>query len=219
MPLSRKLPIAAVILTVASIVLASAAGMIIGSRSLETASLQSLSAIADGRRNQIQTYLERIRTDLVITAQRAEVVEAMTSFTDAWQYIDGEPVQQLQARYIENNPHPTGKKQLLDDAEKDGYDAIHRAYHPALRELQERNGYYDVFLVNLKGDVVYTVFKELDYATNLNTGKWAKTDLANIFRDVANGKDRTKVYFRDFRGLRTVLRSSGCIYCHGHSGK
>ncbi len=200
MLLSRKLPLSAIALTIVSIIGASTAGIMIGSEGLERAELRALGATADGRRNQIQTYLEKIKTDLIITSKRPDVVEALTSFDDAWQYIEGNVTRSLQARYIHNNPHPTGKKQLLVDAEKDAYDAVHRAYHVSLREVQERNGYYDVFLINPKGDVVYTVFKELDYATNLNTGKWSKTDLANIFRDVIKGGSGSRVYFRDFRG-------------------
>ncbi len=200
MLLSRKLPIAAIVIAITSIIGASTAGIIIGSYGLERAEYRALGSIADGRRNQIQTYLEKIKTDLVITSKRPDVVEALTSFDDAWKYVEGDVTKSLQDRYIHENPHPTGKKQLLLDAEKDAYDAAHRSYHEALREVQERNGYYDVFLVNLNGDVVYTVFKELDYATNLNTGKWSKTDLANIFRDVIQGKNGSRVYFRDFRG-------------------
>lgn len=200
MLLSRKLPIFAAALTITSIVAASGAGIIIGSSSLERASYQSLSAIADGRRNQIQTYLEKIRTDLEITASRPDIAEATTSFADAWEFVEGDKVEELQNRYIHNNPHPTGQKQKLDDAEKDAYDAVHRMYHASIREVQQRNGYYDVFLINPNGDVIYTVFKELDYATNLNTGQWARTDLANIYRDVIEGADPSKVHFRDFRG-------------------
>ena len=200
MLLSRKLPIAAIVITLASILSASVAGIVVGTTSLQKAEFKALGAISDGRRNQIQTYLEKIKSDLVITSKRPDIVEAFTSFEDAWNYIEGDPMKSLQDRYIHNNPHPVGKKQLLEDAEKDSYDMAHRSFHAALREVQERNGYYDVFLINMKGDVIYTVFKELDYATNLNTGQWSKTDLANVFRDVVNGKDPTKVYFRDFRG-------------------
>ena len=200
MLLSRKLPIAAISLTVASIVAVSSAGIMVGSQSLEKSFVQTVSAIADGRRNQVQTYLDSIRMDLKITAARPDVAEAITSFSDAWQYIGKQPTKELQDRYIHSNPNPIGKKQLMDDAEKDGYDAVHRMYHKVFRDIQENKGYYDVFLINPEGDVVYTVFKELDYATNLNTGKWAKTDLANIYRDVIKGNSSSKVYFRDFRG-------------------
>ena len=42
----------------------------------------------------------------------------------------------------------------------------------------------DIFLFNQKGDLVYTVYKELDFATNLKTGRWADSNLAEVFRAV-----------------------------------
>ena len=119
MLLSRKLPIAAIVITLASILSASVAGIVVGTTSLQKAEFKALGAISDGRRNQIQTYLEKIKSDLVITSKRPDIVEAFTSFEDAWNYIEGDPMQSLQDRYIHTNPHPVGKKQLLEDAEKE----------------------------------------------------------------------------------------------------
>lgn len=199
MLLSRKLPLVAIAITVISIFAASATGIWVGTDALREAEIRSLGAVADSRRNRIQAYLESIKSDLMITSKRADVAEAVTSFDDAWSYIEGDAMRVLQKRYIHDNPHPVGKKQLFEDAENDAYDATHRTYHATLRQIQEINGYDDLYLINMKGDVVYSVFKELDYATNLNNGKWSKTDLANIFRDVIKGKDPARVYFRDFR--------------------
>src|SRR3546814_17761096 len=70
-------------------------------------------------------------------------------------------------------PHPVGERHKLDTA-NDGsaYSTSHARFHPWLREFLEARGYYDVFLISAKGDVVYTVFKESDFATNLETGEW-----------------------------------------------
>ena len=70
MLLSCKLPIAAIVITLASILSASVAGILIGTSSLQKAEFKALGAIADGRRNQIQTYLQKIKSDLVITSKR-----------------------------------------------------------------------------------------------------------------------------------------------------
>lgn len=43
-------------------------------------------------------------------------------------------------------------------------------------------GAYDIFLINNVGDVVYSVYKEVDYATNLINGPYASTMLAEAFR-------------------------------------
>ena len=90
----------------------------------------------------------------------------------------------LQAAWIAANRNPLGSKHLLD-ATGDGsaYDEAHRRLHPSLRQFVEKFGYYDVFLIDAAtGDVVYSMYKELDFATNLNRGAWAGTALAKAFR-------------------------------------
>ena len=75
----------------------------------------------------------------------------------------------LQYKYIRANNHPLGSKHLLDrpnDASR--YSNLHAKVHPIIRSFLEKFGYYDIFLVDLDtGDIVYSVFKELDYSTSL----------------------------------------------------
>jgi PAS domain S-box-containing protein len=90
----------------------------------------------------------------------------------------------LQEQYTAENPHPTGEKHRLDAA-ADGseYSTVHRAYHPIIRSFLERFGYYDIFLIDHEtGHIVYSVFKEVDYATSLLTGPYRKTNFATAFR-------------------------------------
>ncbi|GAB6043902.1 hypothetical protein JCM17961_45840 [Endothiovibrio diazotrophicus] len=90
----------------------------------------------------------------------------------------------LQSRYIGASPYPLGEKQRLDDA-ADGspYSALHRRFHPRIRDYLEAFGYYDIFLVKSgSGEVAYTVFKELDFATSLRDGPYAESNLGEAFR-------------------------------------
>ena len=89
----------------------------------------------------------------------------------------------LQDLYIAKNVHPLGKKDAqitADDGSK--YSKLHEQYHPFIRSYLQQFGYYDIFLVNNEGDVVYSVFKELDYATNLLSGPYANSGLGKAFR-------------------------------------
>ncbi len=97
----------------------------------------------------------------------------------------------LQYQYISNNSHPVGKKHFLDDPQ-DGstYSQIHARYHPMFRQIIEKFGYYDLFLINPQGDIVYTVYKETDFATNLVTGAYSESNLAQIFTKVRQAKER-----------------------------
>ncbi len=90
----------------------------------------------------------------------------------------------LQYQYIANNPNPLGAKNALDKA-TDGtrYSEIHGAVHPFLRTALRQFGLYDIFLVEPRGGtIVYTVFKELDFATSLVSGPFAKSRLGDAFR-------------------------------------
>ena len=105
----------------------------------------------------------------------------------------------MQSRYIDANPHPTGEKHLLDSAGKDGYDSNHQTFHPELRKFLLDNGYYDLFLIDDAGNVIYSVFKERDYGTNLNTGEWKNTDPANVYREVTDAGVSDTVVLRDYQ--------------------
>ena len=59
----------------------------------------------------------------------------------------------LQKAYIEDNPHPTGKKEQLDAA--DGgtfYNVTQRKYHPWFRRFLRARGYYDAEVVSATFD-------------------------------------------------------------------
>lgn len=47
----------------------------------------------------------------------------------------------------------------------------------------EEYGYYDLFLINTEGDVVYTVAREDDLGTNLLEGPYSDSNLAQAFRE------------------------------------
>jgi len=105
----------------------------------------------------------------------------------------------LQYQYIQNNPNPLGNKHKLDFANDNSeYNQVHKKYHKHIRHFLEEFEYYDVFLVdNDSGNVVYTVFKELDYATSLVNGPYANSGLAQAFK-AANKLKQNDVALIDF---------------------
>ncbi len=90
----------------------------------------------------------------------------------------------LQQLYIQSNPNPLGSKDaLVESPDGSSYARAHALYHPAFRELQQRFGYYDIFLIDGdSGNVVYSVFKELDFATSMKSGPFADSGLADAYR-------------------------------------
>jgi len=104
----------------------------------------------------------------------------------------------VQRTFLCDNPHPLGQKHRLDAVPgDDDYARAHAELHPVFRRLVEVAGYYDVFLVDARGQVVYTVFKELDFATNLAHGPVTDTGLAAVVQAAASA-GRDQVVASDF---------------------
>ena len=104
-----------------------------------------------------------------------------------------------QYNYIANNPNPLGSKELLDRAGDTPYDQLHNKYHPIIRDYLQRFGYYDIFLIDPQtGEIVYSVFKELDYATSLIHGPYAKSNFGQLFQEILKSSSRDNVRLVDF---------------------
>ena len=106
----------------------------------------------------------------------------------------------LQYFYISANPHETGSKHFLEDP-KDGstYSSNHAIYHPIIRNFLETFGFYDIFLVNQNGFIVYSVFKEIDFGTSLLTGPYSQTNFSKAFRATRPADSSDFVQLEDFR--------------------
>lgn len=176
---------------------------------------QKMVALQSSRVSALENYLASIPQDLSILAQNKYVRRALEDYQKAWGKLSdqGNPTEILQSLYIDNKkigseeivadmkkPLPLGHKHELDNA-LDGsyYSKVHAYYHPWFRHFLTLRGYYDIFLIAPSGDLVYTVFKELDYATNLNEGQWKDTDLGKAFRAAAADPKKDSPHFFDFK--------------------
>lgn len=106
----------------------------------------------------------------------------------------------LQHLYVSGNPYNTGSKDFLNDA-GDGsvYTRFHKEVHPVFRKYAQKFGYYDIFLLDVNnGEIVYTVFKEVDVGTSLMDGPYADTGLARVFRAARDASSPDFVVIGDF---------------------
>jgi len=111
--------------------------------------------------------------------------------------INGKAAQYL---YIITNSEPIGEKNNKIDIGRPEveYAEFHKYYHNSFNTILNRFALYDIFLVNPDGDLVYTVFKEKDYATNLATGIYANTGLGDAFQKAIKLKEG-EIYINDFK--------------------
>jgi HAMP domain-containing protein len=105
----------------------------------------------------------------------------------------------LQYHYIAANPKPVGKKHLFNTApDNSEYSRLHARYHPIFRKIIEKFGYYDMFLIDPQGTIVYTVFKETDFTSNLDIGPYKDSNLARLSRLVKESKEKDFSQIVDF---------------------
>ncbi len=141
----------------------------------------------------IDTYYQKeFLTKLTRTNEGSPVLAAYTPKTPAARY--------LQYHYIAANPNPVGKKLLLDTpGDASAYSRVHARYHPLFRNIVEKYGYYDMFLIDREGTVVYTVFKEADFTTSLIDGPYKESNLANAIATARQAKGKGYVKIVDFK--------------------
>jgi methyl-accepting chemotaxis protein len=120
----------------------------------------------------------------------------------------------LQDLYIRGNEYPLGSKANLDAATDDSaYTKTHGLYHPILRNLQQKYGLYDLFLIDAEsGRVVYSVGKEIDFSASLRSGPMAGTNLGRCVQATLAAGTRDAVSFAEFdRYLPSLMAPASFI--------
>lgn len=154
--------------------------------------------IAEERRAALQTWFDRVGDDVIGLGADPTVAEAITGLNNVYGIMMDDPTAYLQRVYIDENPNPIGQKDAFDQAaDAVPYNFRHAEVHPYFRSIKDGRGFYDVFLFNMDGDLIYSVYKEPDFATNFNDGPYRSTGLARAMRrayDAAQGD----IIFEDY---------------------
>ncbi|WP_422010988.1 adenylate/guanylate cyclase domain-containing protein [Reyranella sp.] len=106
----------------------------------------------------------------------------------------------LQDLYIVKNPHPEGRRDLLDNP-RDGsaYSKVHAVYHPLMRTAGATLGFQDFMIVDPRsGRLIYTVDKDPDFATSLRAGPYRHSNLAAAAARCATSPDPSATCLEDF---------------------
>ncbi|MCO6429147.1 MAG: response regulator [Nitrosomonas communis] len=122
---------------------------------MHKAAIQQVSAIADKKVEQINSYLHERSREAVLIQATETTHEAIAQFTHVFNQhgIDSEIYHELDLKYREH-----------------------------FERIVEGAGYYDVFLISLDGWIVFSASHESDFATNLLTGPYRDTGLGQVFR-------------------------------------
>jgi len=194
MKISQKLPLTIVLFGLVPSVLISSFFLYKNSEALQREGPLNLQRTTDSTLVDMEHHLTKLEDKLMEKAQTLEVVEGLQVFSK--NFMGKAKQQEL---YITNNSYPIGKKnQLLSADDGSAYSKAHAKYHPLLKQFVDDGDFYDLFLIDKQGNVVYTDFKEVDFGSNLKQSSLKNTGLAKVFKQAITPSAANHVYVSDF---------------------
>lgn len=196
MKISRKLPIFMVGLALLNVMVTSFIGAYSSINNAKSANESKMVGLLEVKEHALEVVFNGFESDIDVLANSDYVTNTLLEFNQHWKNLPGNQEKYLQKAYIDNNPNPTGEKEKLDMA-NDGslYSAFHKEHHAFFRNFIQQKGYYDFFMFNLNGDLIYTVFKERDYAQNFKKGPLTNSGLGHAYQTAVK---TGKLSFTDF---------------------
>ncbi|MGM0470841.1 MAG: methyl-accepting chemotaxis protein [Bacillota bacterium] len=113
-----------------------------------------LQSIREIKKERIEDYFQKKRNDIKLLALNPFIKDSLVEFDQA--YDKG-----------------------LNSSE---YLAVQRKFEELLQEYITTYGYYDLFLIDRAGEVIYSSAKEAELGTNLQTGRYSESGLAKVYQ-------------------------------------
>lgn len=146
----------------------------------------------------IEGFYGELKRDMLDMSSSPAVIAGFRRLSMGWKSNPVDPSGTLVADYITKNPKPLGHRKDFDRPDSDNvYNQQHAEFHPSFRRWTELHEYYDFFLIDLDGNVIYTVMKESDFASNLLSGPDKDGPLAKVYAQ-ARADAKGGVHFSDF---------------------
>jgi len=159
-----------------------------------------------------KNYLNDVNYEMPNSAQRRQISDYLPKDNNALvaQYI-----------FITDNSSNLGEKNNMTFNNKydSTYMQAHKKYHQSYDKFLSSFELYDIFMVDLKGNLIYTDFKEKDYATNLHSGVYSNTGIARVFKKALTINE-SELAFDDFAPYEPSYNSAASfiatpIYING----
>ncbi|GAA3877642.1 methyl-accepting chemotaxis protein [Celeribacter arenosi] len=197
--LAKKLPAIMIGLTALAIIIANVVSYRGAAKMLLVQAEEGLQSVAESRALEISSWFDMINIDVRSQSENPTVMTAIRGFGEAWRSLPrGDKKGYLQNAYIDENPHETGQKHNLDFAD-DGsaYSQVHKIYHSYFRKLVEEKDYRDVFVFNTAGELIYSVAKARDFASDFTSGELSETGLGRVIQQ-SLADQNSQIYYSDF---------------------
>ncbi|CCN45208.1 putative sensor histidine kinase/response regulator [Vibrio nigripulchritudo MADA3029] len=163
------------------------------SKDLQEQSTSHLLSVRDTKKQQLVDYFDAKESE-VMGFVRSELAYnsggRFYGLINAFSNL-GETIEQsreyAQQRYIEGSGDQIKTSILPESDDYQGserYRLMHKRYHRRYVDLLKRSDFDDILLVDLDGNVVYSLNKHDNYGTNLGSGKYRDSNLGETFQAI-----------------------------------
>lgn len=150
---------------------------------LDTEARARMQITLETRAASVSTWHKNLSKEVVAQSSSPSTRRAITEFIGAWTALPGDKTEFLKEHFPASIPKDAETIGVMDfSAVQTDYSRRHRRRHPYYQTVLERNSYYDIFLFDPEGNLIYSVAKEADYATNFVTGVLKDTGLGTAFQ-------------------------------------
>lgn len=218
--LAVKVPAFFCALGVSGLVVAAAIAYQQSSNQIRDDVASKLEMVINAKKANLQDYTNGIFSDLAIMASNPFVHNSMSQIDSAFDAMGSDASKMITDQFITKSPYPLGERHKLDHSpDNTPYDQIHSIIQPWSRNILTEKGFYDIFLVDPNMNVIYTAYKEADFATNLANGPWKDTGLAKVAHDLLNGADKAIVDFAPYAPSNNIPASFAGVPIKTSAGK
>jgi methyl-accepting chemotaxis protein len=141
------------------------ASYLVGSQAVSDFSRDRLAAVAHDRAAEVSKYWNQLSRNTGAMASFPSTATALVDLATSWVDIPDDKTATLQQSYILDNPHAPQERYLLDSPEAFlRYNFVHRRIHPEFRALMLAQNFSDLYLIDLEGNILYSVAKQADFA-------------------------------------------------------
>ena len=187
--IARKLPIVVAGAALIASAIIGIGSYLIASNTVTAMTEDKLRTVAAQRADALGGFLAAIKSDLLVSAASTGTISSIGNLAIGWPQLGDDPTAVLKDAFITRNPNPADQRDLLDTGGLNKgitYDMAHARLNPGFRGQLEAHGYEDIYLFDPAGNVLYSVMKQDDFATNFAPGGlYASSPLGDAFRTAA----------------------------------
>jgi methyl-accepting chemotaxis protein len=162
---------------------------------LETAAKDKLAVVLEARESALRQWADEQKEDLTIMAFAPGTIMFFRDLNTEFHKLGDNAQSLLQQNYLASErDYKTASPQPAIAA----YDKAHRLATPFFSRSYNTYGWEDILLIDTQGNVVYSLLKETDFATNLRTGPWRDSGLAHAVMPLLQDTIPGQLSFSDF---------------------